>query len=56
MAVIVSLDRLLLGANQPFNVSFSGILILNVCSHRKRPFRPLIFAIAERLEAAISGH
>jgi hypothetical protein len=47
---------LLRDAFQPFVAQFSGMLILNVCSHRKQSFRRPIRNVGEGREAATSGH
>ena len=49
-------QRLFRDALQPFVAQFSGMLILNVCSHRKQSFRRPIRNVGEGREAARSGH
>jgi hypothetical protein len=44
--------RLLSRVNRPFVVAFSGIAILNVCSHRKQSFNQPEIASADRQRTA----
>lgn len=48
----LSPEGLLPDAFQPFIAQFSGMMILNVCSHRKQSFERPIRDVGEGLEAA----